>query len=377
MSVARGLAVVMLGLCLAACGGAGRMAETPTVAATFERRAMMENLATQLIQPGHEALRARLNELVAATQDFTGNPTPATLDAVQASWLQANLARMAVLPYNFDWVADSMIHNRLDTRPARVDFIDSVVLGGSLPLSSEYIDSLGSSSVGLGVMEYLLFDPAGGDDAILATFTTGADATRRRELLNGLAAALPPRADEIIAVWSPAGENYTQVFIEDADAPAGDVWGSINLLTNHMVAVTEEIVGDRLGQPLGKRNNGQVRPDLVEAPYSGASLERIIATVEALWLTYRGGDGLGFDDYLDYLGATYGDAPLSQEVNARFEKALAALQAIDGPLETAVVTNPAQVEAAYEAMRELMTIIKVDMISQMGLTMTFSDNDGD
>jgi predicted lipoprotein len=360
-----------------ACGGVDRAAEvlTPT-AATFERRAMLENLVTQLIVPGHEALRARLNELVAATQTFTTDPTPATLDAAQAAWLQANLARMAVLPYNFDWVADSLIHNRIDTRPARIDFVHAEMLAGDAPLTTEFLDSLGSSSVGLGVMEYLLFDPAGGDEVILAAFTTGPDAARRRELLNALAVALPPRADAIIAIWSAGGENYRQIFI-DADAASGDIWGSINLLTNHMLAVTEEIVGDRLGQPLGKRSDGQIHPELVEAPYSGASLERIIATVEALRLTYRGGDGLGFDDYLDFLGATYGDLSLSQEVDVRFETALTTLRAIDGPLETAVVTNPAQVEAAYQALRELMTIIKVDMINQMGLTMTFSDSDGD
>lgn len=372
MRRAWGWVVVMLGLGLAACGGANRADEV----ATFERGAMLENLATQLILPGHEALRVALNELAAATGAFTGNPTPATLDAAQAAWLRANLARMAVLPYNFDWVADSLIHNRLDTRPARVEFVNGELLAGDAPLTTEYLDSLGSSSVGLGVMEYLLFDPVGGDAAILAAFTTGPDAARRRDLLNTLAAALPARADEIIAIWSAEGENYTQLFIE-ADAATGDIWGSINLLTNHMLAVTEEIVGDRLGQPLGKRNNDQLQPGLVEAPYSGASLERIIATVEALQATYRGGDGLGFDDYLDFLGATYGERPLSQEVNARFAAALGALRAIEGPLEVAVVEKPAQVEAAYQAMRELMTIIKVDMINQMGLTMTFNDSDGD
>lgn len=372
MSLVRGLVMVLVGLCLVACGGADRAAE----ATPFERGAMLENLATQLILPGHEALRGALNELVVATEAFTGNPTPATLDAAQAAWLRANLARMTVLPYNFDWVADSLIHNRLDTRPARVEFVNDELLAGDAPLTTEYLDSLGSSSVGLGVMEYLLFDPTGGDAAILTAFTTGEDAARRRELLNELAAALPPRAEEIIAIWAAEGENYRQVFIE-ADAATGDIWGSINLLTNHMLAVTEEIVGDRLGQPLGKRNNDQIQPGLVEAPYSGASLPRIIATVEALQATYRGGDGLGFDDYLDFLGATYGERPLSQEVNARFAAALAALRGIEGPLEVAVVEKPAQVETAYQAMRELLTIIKVDMINQMGLTMTFNDSDGD
>lgn len=372
----RGLAVALALFLLVACGGAPTApAATPSPAA-FDRRAMLENLATQLILPRHEALLAALEELHTATRAFGDDPTPAALDAAQEAWLGANLARMATLPYNFDWAADSLVHNRIDTRPPRVPFVEEEILAGDAAITTEYIDSIGSSSVGLGVMEYLLFDPAGGDEAVLAAFTTTEDAARRRELLVALATALPPKAVELLSIWSADGENYAQLFI-DADAASGDIYGSINLLTNHMIAVLEEIVGDRLGKPLGKRTNDQIRPDLVEAPYSGASLERIIATVEALRATYRGGEGLGFDDYLDFLNAAYGEEPLSQVVDAQFEAALAALRAIDGPLETAVATNPEQVDAAYEEMRQLLALFKADMVSQMGLTMTFNDSDGD
>lgn len=369
-----GLAALAL-LLLTACGAPAAPAATlsPTV---FDRHAMLKNLATQLILPRHEALLVALEELHAATRAFAGGPTPATLDGVQEAWLRANLARMAVLPYNFDWAADSLVHNRIDSRPPRVPFIEDEILAGDMTITTEYLDSIGSSSVGLGVMEYLLFDPAGGDEAVLASFTADEGAARRRELLVGLAAALPPRAVELLSIWSADGENYAQIFVE-ADAASGDIYGSLNLLTNHLIAVVEEIVGDRLGKPLGKRTNDQIRPDLVEAPYSGASLERIIATVEALRATYKGGEGLGFDDYLDFLNAAYGEEPLSQVVDAQFEASLAALRAIDGPLETAVVSNPAQVEAAYEEMRQLLALFKADIVSQMGLTMTFNDSDGD
>jgi predicted lipoprotein len=376
MKTVQWLAAALLLLSLAACGGAPSAAVATPSPATFDRRAMLENLATQLVLPTHETFLTALEELDAATRAFSADPTPATLDAAQSAWLRANLARMTVLPYNFDWVADSLIHNRIDARPPRVAFINDEILAGDMAITTAYLDSIGSSSVGLGVMEYLLFDPAGDDEAILSAFTASEDATRRRELLVGLAAALPPRAVELLSVWSADGENYTQIFI-DADAAGGDIYGSINLLTNHMIAVIEEIVGDRLGKPLGKRTNGQVRPELVEAPYSGASLERIIATVEALQTTFNGGDGLGFDDYLDFLNAAYGEIPLSQAVNEQFDASLAALRAIDGPLETAVTSNPAQVEAAYEALRQLLAMFKADLVSQMGLTMTFNDSDGD
>jgi len=120
-----------------------------------------------------------------------------------------------------------------------------------------------------------------------------------------------------------------------------------------------------------------IRPDLVEAPYSGDSLPRIIATVESLRATFNGSEGLGFDDYLNFLGAMYEDRPLSEAINAQFDASLAALRAIDEPLETAVTADQAQVEAAYEELRTLLVLFKVDMVNHLGLTLTFNDNDGD
>ena len=72
-----------------------------------------------------------------------------------------------------------------------------------------------------------------------------------------------------------------------------------------------------------------------------------------------------------------GEEPLSQVILRQFDAALAALRAIDGPLETAVQANPAQVESAYQETLSLLTLLKADMVNQLGLTLTFNDNDGD
>ncbi len=164
---------------LAACGGASPQAEVATTAADagslvprgFDRLVMLENVTQQLILPNHEALVQALQALETAAVAFVDAPDPARLDAVQDAWLAANLARMALLPYRLGPVDDSLLHNRLDNRPPRTAFIDDEILAGDAPIDAAYIDSIGSSSVGLGAMEYLLFDPAGGDAAVLATFT--------------------------------------------------------------------------------------------------------------------------------------------------------------------------------------------------------------
>lgn len=369
---------------LAACGGASPQAEVATTAADagslvprgFDRLVMLENVTQQLILPNHEALVQALQALETAAVAFVDAPDPARLDAVQDAWLAANLARMALLPYRLGPVDDSLLHNRLDNRPPRTAFIDDEILAGDAPIDAAYIDSIGSSSVGLGAMEYLLFDPAGGDAAVLATFTGGDHADRRRELLAALAQAATPKAEALLRIWSPDGDNYAQAFI-DADMDEGEYQGSMNMLANQIIADVEDIVSSRLGKPLGKRTNGEIRPDLVEAPYSGASLPRIIATLEAEKGAFTGGDGPGLDDYLDFIGAMYGEEPLSQVIVRQFDAALAALRATDGPLETSVQSNPSQVETAYQETLSLLTLLKADMVNQLGLTLTFNDNDGD
>lgn len=351
---------------------------TPTIHVDdgFDRRAMLENIVDGVILPAHVTLSQTLAELETAVTTFTNEPDEQTLTAVQDAWLAANLARMAVLSFRIGPVDDSLLHNRIDNRPPRTTFIDETLLGGTDPLNSDYLASVGSSSVGLGAMEYLLFDPEGGNTAVLATFTTAEQAERRRQLLQTLAANLNQRGQELAAVWQPDGENYAQSFVE-ASMDGGELQGSINMLVNQLLSDVEEIVASRLGKPSGQRSNGLIRPDLVEAAYSGASLPRIIATLEGVQVAFNGGDGLGLDDYLDYLDAEYEGGPLSTAINDQFATTLAALEAIDEPLETAVQTNLPAVEVAIDEVRTLLVLLKVDMTNHLGVTLTFNDNDGD
>lgn len=375
--------LLLFALLLASCGQTNEdqpITETATAPTNtpdgFDRQAMLENITMQVILPAHEKYVRRLAELETAVKAFNADPTSESLTAVQESWLAANLARMALLPFRIGPVDDSLLHHRMDNRPPRIAFIDEDILAGTEPITSDYLDSIGSSSVGLGVMEYLLFNPVDGNSAVLQTFTSGENADRRGQLLVTLAENLHQKGSELEQIWSADGENYARAFIE-ADMDGGELQGSMNMLANQMIAEVEEITGTRLGKPSGQRSNGMVRPDLVEAPYSQDSLPRIIATVEGLQAAFNGGDGLGFDDYLDFLGARYEDESLSAAINVRFTASLDALKAIDSPLDTAVEDSPDQVNAAIESLNDLLVLLKADMVNALGITLTFSDNDGD
>ena len=355
----------------------GCTAVSPTPA-TFDRHQMLSDITTQVILPQHEALVVALGELDTAVKQFTADPNPTTLSQAQAAWQTANLTYLHTTPFNIGPVQDSLLHNRLDKRPPRTDFVEEVIAGEER-IDSALLASFGSTSVGMGVLEYLLFAPDGAEDntAVLTRYTTAPHADRRAAYLQALSTNAHEQSQALLALWQTPPHNYAEAFVS-ADMDGGDLQGSTNMLVNQLVSELETMVRARLGAPLGKTTGSEPRPELLESEYAQVTRERLLATLAALRAAYCGGDGLGLDDYLDFLGATYAEGePLTAVIEARFVAAQTALEAIDEPLTTAVYNQPDQVEAAYQSLRDLLVLFKADLPNQLGVTLTFNDNDGD
>jgi predicted lipoprotein len=331
---------------------------------------MVDNFTYQIILPSYEALDVAAEALMLAAQSFAENPNASNLDALQAAWLETNLAHMATTPFNFGLVSETRLHNRLDNRPPDIVTINEIIEGDT-KITTDDVGSMAPDKVGLGTMEYLIFDPENGNEAVLAALQDGKNGDRRRAYLLALAQDIDETTSALENIWASEGSNYAGWFAESS----GEMESSMNMLANQMLSDLEVLINLRVGFPLGKLSANIARPDQVEAPYSQMSLPRIIVTVTTLQEIYNGGEGSGLDDYLDFLEATYEDEPLSQVINAQFDTTLAALNAIEDPLATAVEANPAQVNTAYEELRKLLVLLKVDMVNQLGINLQFGDGD--
>jgi predicted lipoprotein len=273
--------------------------------------------------------------------------------------------------YEFDRMM--VLHNQIAKTPIDSDFIEDIVARSLTGLDDEFVESVGSNAKGLPVIEYFIFDAAGDNEAVLARLTTEPS---RLEYLGGAADNLHSKAQAVQAYWLPAGNDYANTFI-NADG-GGEVFNSaLSLLNNQMVGMLEMAIREKLGRPLGTADGNGPQPELVEAGLSGNSLAHIRRNVESVEQAYSGSSGLGLDDYLDYLDADYNGEPLSQAIAAQFAASYAALDAIEPPLSMVVNQNPATVQTAYDELRQLLILIKVDMANQLGVTITFNDSDGD
>ncbi len=349
------------------------MAASSAAQDTFDRRALLQSLVDHALMPGQTAFIAAADDMLLQTAAFLAKPDRDKLVALQSSWRDASDAWEEIAMWTFD-LRITALHNQIDKTPLNIDFAEDF-LASDAPIDEKTVDGLGSTTRGLPAIEYLIFSPEKSADEIISSLSD----SRRRDYLLALAQNIAGKARALRDNWSPQGRDYAARFV-NADHAAGKIQGSINMLANKVFEVLETNLQMWLGEPSGIALGSEPQPELVESPRSRHSLAHIKHTLLGLRRIFTGGadaDALGFDDYLDYFGAEAADMPLSELISVRFDDAQAAIDAIETPLSIAVIEEAPAVAHLYEALRQLLIPLRVDMKSQLGIVLTFSDRDGD
>lgn len=309
-----------------------------------------------------QALRGSIASLCAAP-DATG------LDASQAAWMQLRGPWKRILALPFGPLVDDGFDTAIDFWPARPSSIDGGWLSGAS--SQAELDALGVASKGMPAIEYLLWDPIGGDAAVLASLT-GTDGPQRCAYVELLASDVELQLERLDAAWRGAGGFADQL------AQAGDseafptVALAIDQLLNAMIAGLHDLEDPKLRKPLGA-TIGAPQPELLESRFSDRSLQDARDALAGFAQAYLGTQAAP--------GLTLVVAEKSPAVDEQVRDALAAAEValadVPEPLRTSIVDAPMQVEAAADAVHELRTILTAQVASLLGVTVSLSDNDGD
>ena len=86
---------------------------------------------------------------------------------------------------------------------------------------------------------------------------------------------------------------------------------------------------------------------------------------------------MGLDDYLISLGETEYGAGLDADIKVQMESSKLALELLEDPLATYVVDQQLEAFEVYTELQALVVLWKVDMMSSLGVLITYQDNDGD
>ena len=262
--------------------------------------------------------------------------------------------------------ADGGTAARVDEAPPRG--------AGAAPLDAGSADGseLGAAVRGLPVIEYLLF--AGGEQAALAAFADPAEAAARCAYLGELGRGLTSDARALREAWrGPFGRDL--ILHDGPNDRFESIRDGFGQITNGLAFVVVGVREDKLGKPLGG-SRATAHPESVESRFAQRSLADALDALRGVENVFTGRYGrhqaFGIGALLRLRGHD-----MDRELARRLADARAALQAIDGPLDRALLDDRPGVQDALDALDALLVFLQVDVTQALAVTVTFGAGDGD
>ena len=263
--------------------------------------------------------------------------------------------------------------SQTNTFPVDTMLIDSSINDGNWNFDyTSYYDAKGFQA-----LDYLLNKKGKSDSEISQDFATSEN---KKLYIKDISSDLLNNINYILDEWTSYSTDFMEDYESNADGSA--VSNVVNALCKHYEFYVRR---GKVGLPLGVFNgfSQQEMPHLVECYHYGQSLPFAIRAVHSIQQFINGNsystneDGIGLEDYMDFVNAQYNGENLSIATNNQFQLIKDNLSQLNDPLSNEILTNKVNVSNAYENMQQLVPLIKVDMTSALGVLITYQDNDGD
>ncbi|MBN9297550.1 MAG: imelysin family protein [Filimonas sp.] len=323
------------------------------------KTAMLTNYADTLIIPAYTDLLAKLQALETAANTFLTSPSTNSQATLKVSFKDAYISYEKVAFAYFGPGGTAALNNSLNVFPANTKRIEAGIASGTysftVPVASDSIQ-------GFPALDYLFFST----DAV--TKFADAGAANRKKYVQDIVSRMKSLVTDVLSQWKT---NYRAGFIANTKL---DVGSSMGYIINQLAFEMDQMKGPRIGWPFGKMSGGTAYPTNCEGYYGSFSVSLAVANLTSLKNYYTGGTGRGIDDYLLLLGKS----SLNSTVLARFDAAIAALQAIPEPMSASFTnSNSPYIDDAYTKIQLLLTAIKTDVASATSIRITYQDSDGD
>ncbi|MBL7720283.1 MAG: imelysin family protein [Flavipsychrobacter sp.] len=367
------VAAVTAVITVAACRKPGEEPDNNNNA--YDRGAMLTNLADGYIVPAYSQMSATLAALKGKAEAFTAAPDELKLSDLQAAWKDAYLLWQKVEMLEFGPEQTTALRMYMSIYPVSVSKINSNIASGSYNL-----EEFGNTDAqGFPALDYLLNGLDNSNSAILNYYTAHSEAANRRQYLLNVITKMQQKITAVRDAWTG---GYRNTFVS---ATGTDVSSSLSLMVNAFVLHYERYVrSGKVGLPVGAMT-GVAAPQLTEAYYSPSMAKELaISAINAVNSLYEGinfegtVNGNGFKDYLAAIGTKdMGDKLMADIITDELGEARTAFMALGTPLKDAVVNDRPTVLNIYTEMQQVVPLLKVDMVSAFGISITYVDNDGD
>jgi predicted lipoprotein len=327
---------------------------------SFELAKMMQNLYDNLVLVEYNSFRKESVLLATLCEELSTNTSSEYLGLVQQQWRIVFEAWKNCELYNIGEVKRNFLQSNIGKWPA--DTLRMVnYINGTDTINESFIKGLGANTRSLYALEYLLFN-------LLENEANDLAKTQQRKYAIYLTEVLKQESFRVLEF----ANDDAYWFYSSLD---NSVSSAVSQIFNTQIALLEQVLNDKLANPLGKHTGVQA-PKKVETPFARVSLLGLQQNILSLQNCFTGRSGLGFDDWIETVQLPHDSEGLTKKVNEKYATVLAKIEMIDNNSINLISSTP-QLEELYFEIKGLLTIYKSEIASALSITLSFNDNDGD
>jgi predicted lipoprotein len=338
---------------------------------TFDRTALLENWADNIIVPGYVDFQSKVNALQTETTAFAANSNDLT--AIRSVWLEAYSTWQRVSMFETGPAETAGLRLNVNIFPASVTTIEGNITSGSYDLGL----SSNRTAKGFPTLDYLLHGIAADDTAILAIYN-GAQGDAYKQYLQDIVADMQTLITTVLNEWQG---GYRDTFVNNDGSSST---ASVDRLVNDYIFYYERhLRAGKMGIP-GGVFSGSVELNTIEALYAGnLSKQFFLIGLGAAQDFFNGRayngstPGESLSSYLDELNVVKDGADLSTIIDNQFNTARQAVQGLGNFQQELQNNPPTNFLNAYDEVQRLVPLLKVDAVSALSISIDFADADGD
>ena len=326
----------------------------------------LASVTDNVIVPRYEALASETDALRGALAGACASPSDATLTAARDAWRRAVAAWAQSEASGVGPAQDRRSASRIAWPIVQPERIDALIADRPDLTADAAGGEISSTQRGLWAVEHVLFAA----DAPVGL----ASGSGRCAYLAAVAQVAADEASALLDEWRVAkdggGPPYKDYFT--ARSAQGLITSdAVAELVRTQVFLIRTIVDMRLAGAMGLR--GEPDPSAIPGGAAENALADLRNQIEGMRAVYEGAD--------DGHGLAALVAPRSADADARvrerFAASSAAMDALGAPLRQATAERSPEAQALLQALMDLQTTLSTEVVSLLGVSVGFSDADGD
>lgn len=367
----RFIAVVVLVLIIAACTSSD---DSSGATDNFDRKAMLENIADNIIIPAYQNFSTDMTALKTATSNFMEITDEANLVSLRQAWTTAFVSWQAVSMYEIGKAEDISFRNFMNVYPVNDTNIVTNLLSGNYDLTAVSLQD----EQGFGALDYMINGLSNSNAAIVDFYIDATNGLNYKKYLTDLVDRMNDMTSQVLNDWTG---DYRDSFVDNNGSSATS---SLDKLANDFIFHYEKhLRAGKIGIPAGVFSSIPL-DDKVEALYKGDLSKMLFnANLNALQDFFNGkhfgsnARGEGLKTYLDFLNTIKGEEDLSVLINNQFNISRTTASNLENDFSAQVRTNNNLMLNTYDELQKNVVFLKVDMLQAISINIDYTDSDGD